>query len=211
MDERGTFFYIRGMDESLALALDVRERKFADNILAGMNKSESALKAGYKTRQMSQKLLVRPHVKAYVKARLEQRRKGMGISKERVIAELARIAFCNVADLKVDWDQLKNWEDLSEDQKAAISEIRVKVTSGETRHGKEWKTKETIIKMHNKLPALDALSKYLGLFEKDNTQKSTTPNITLNYMPSNPRNEEEVVDITPEPEKISEKNQKSSE
>lgn len=195
------------MEESLEHSLDIRERKFADNLLAGMNKSQAALKAGYATRQMSIKLLARPHVKAYIDGRMAQRRAGMQISTERVIREFARIAFCNVADLKMDWDKLKNWEDLSDDQKAAISEIRVKVTSGETRHGKEWKTKETVIKMHNKLPALEALSKHLGLFERDNNQKTVTPNITLNYMPSNPRNEDDIVDITPDPEKISEKNE----
>ena len=80
------------------------------------------------------------------------------VSVDRVVAELARIAFSNVTDAL----QVKNGkvylidsDKLTPDLKAAISEIR------QTRDG-------VVIKFHDKRAALENLGKHLGLF-KENT------------------------------------------
>lgn len=87
------------------------------------------------------------------------------ITEERVLEELARIAFSNHTDV-ISWNEdgvaVKNSADLTEDAKSAIAEI----TEIETKSGKKVK-----IKMADKRAALETLAKHLGLLTEKHEHK----------------------------------------
>jgi len=90
------------------------------------------------------------------------------ISKERPDRE--RLAFSSAADFRKDWENLKPWDELNEGEKAAISEIKVTKTERLTETG-SWQTTKTEFKIYDKTKALEALSRHIGIYEKDNRQQ----------------------------------------
>ena len=81
-----------------------------------------------------------------------------GVTKLRNILALKDIAYSNVADLKSDWDEFKEWGDLTAAEKASISEI----THTETTVGEDMTVKVVKVKTHDKTKAIAILNKMLG-------------------------------------------------
>lgn len=110
------------------------------------------------------KLLAEAEAKVY--AVTERFMERYAISQERVLHELARIAFSTQTDL-VSWDSIngitvKDSADLSEDVKSSI----IEVSETESKDG----TKKVKVKMADKRAALETLAKHLGILnEKDKT------------------------------------------
>lgn len=138
----------------------------------------AAIKVGYSPKGAKQRawhLLRHPKVIKYLDERREEAKKKTDITAERVIQELAAIAFANIKDYyKVDKNgkrTLKNLEELTEEQAAAISEI-------------DYKTGK--LKGHDKIASLGWLGKRFKLFtELHETQHTFTQmgRVTLNGVP----------------------------
>ncbi len=142
--------------------LSAKQRRFVDEYLVDMNASAAARRAGYRDRSADQHgyfLTHRPNVAAVVEARLRERRERMAVTTERVIRELARIAFADVGRIMT-WsgkDMTMNpSEQLSEDDRAAIAELTVV-----TRKNGDVAAR---VVLHDKERALEALCRFLGLF-----------------------------------------------
>lgn len=121
-------------------------------------------------------MMVNPRVKAAIDKRRKHFQEKMEISEERVLQEYAYIAFAKLTDYyTVEYDKdgkaidvvIKSPDELTPAQQAAIADISIfeNVVKGTRRVAK--------VKLHNKNDALTALSKNLGLFAKDNKQRST--------------------------------------
>jgi len=140
--------------------LSERERRFALAYLACANASEAARRIGVPARLARGagfRFLHRPRVAAF----LEQEGAALGararIDAERVLQELARIAFADmraIADWSKDDVAVKPSGAISDDAGAAIAELRLKP------RGRGLKTK---IKLHSKPQALARLARILGL------------------------------------------------
>jgi phage terminase small subunit len=123
------------------------------------NATDAARKAGFKhPRQAGTRLLSNVHIAKRVAKAQALRSERTQVTVDKVVTELAKIAFCNADDYFA-WGErgvtLKNSEDLTRDIKAAVAEAS------------ETTTKEggTIrIKLHDKLGALEKLGKHLGMF-----------------------------------------------
>lgn len=109
------------------------------------------------------------------------------IDAEKVLNHWAHIAFANPRDV-LSWSgrtvTLKPSEEIPDHVMVAIAEI------SETPHGLK-------VKFHPKGPALEALSRHLGLFEKDNRQigKAMAEAVVLDSLFENATNEQlEVLD-----------------
>lgn len=87
---------------------------------------------------------------------MAERSKRTGINADRVLTELAKIAFVNAADV-IDASDATLREDAAPEDLAAIQSVKVK-TFGEDGLERE-------IKMADKLKALELLGKHLGMFE----------------------------------------------
>ncbi len=141
--------------------LSPKQRRFVDEYLLDMNATAAARRAGYGERSASTNgygFLQRANVAAAIEARLAERRARLQVTAERVIAELARIAFADIGRIMA-WSSedvaLRPPGEISPDDRAAIQEIAVV---------KRHDGLATRVILHDKERALEALCRYLGLF-----------------------------------------------
>lgn len=107
--------------------------------------------------------LLRPVPRAALAERILEESNSSDISPDRVIKELAKIAFSDITDYlytgpfgSVDMKQLK---DIPSDKSGAIKSVETKVGQSST---------SSKITMHDKLPALRALSEMMGITAPEN-------------------------------------------
>jgi phage terminase small subunit len=141
--------------------LSTKQRRFVDEYLLDMNANAAAIRAGYSERSAYQHgsfLTKRPNVAAAISQVLAARRERLAVTAERVIHELARIAFADIGRI-MDWSEdgatVRPPAELSEDDRAAIAEIAV--VKGE-------KSLAARVMLHDKERALEALCRHLGLY-----------------------------------------------
>lgn len=152
--------------------------RFADRYFETLNATQSAIYAGFSedtAKQQGWQLLQREDIQAYIQTQRDILAEKTGISREKVLAEIARLAFADIRNYYDGDNQLIPVTDLSDDAAAALSSLKVdELYAGEVTIGH---TKE--IKLYNKLDGLEKLARHLGLYEKDNKQKELTANINL--------------------------------
>jgi phage terminase small subunit len=136
-----------------------RQQRFVEEYVVDLNAHQAALRAGYarhSARQTVTRLLQRPEVANAIRAATAARTERTRITADRVLLELARIAFAEIGRL-ADWGPegmtLKPRQDVAEDDAAAIAEIAAGKDGGPTR-----------LKLHDKQRALDGLARHLGLY-----------------------------------------------
>jgi len=153
------------------MALTDQKRKFADKWFETAKGGASAVYAGFseKTKdQIAYNLLQEPEVNEYIQKLREEYALKSGINKESVLNEYRKIAFSDVRKLLTVDGGLKSIDDIDDETAGAIAGIE-SFDEIERESGEKLGTNRKI-KLHDKLRALEALSKHLGLFEKDNDQ-----------------------------------------
>ena len=81
-----------------------------------------------------------------------------------VIAELAKVAFHNVQDFVNGGNSILELKHLEREKVASVSAVKTTIKAdGDI---------VSEIKFHDKIAALEKLGRHLGVFEKDNKQKS---------------------------------------
>jgi phage terminase small subunit len=174
----GTYKAREHFDED---GLSISQRVFTEHYLVSGNASASYKKCieeghfrhpdnGKDLNSEASRILRTPAVKEAIKRRQKHLQEKFEISQERVLREYACIAFSRLTDYYSITENdvvIRKPEDLTEEQKAAIADISIfeNVVTGTRRVAK--------VKLHDKNDALKSLSKHLGLFEKDNKQRST--------------------------------------
>lgn len=142
--------------------MNAREKMFCEEYLIDLCPLQAALRAGYAlaTAKSANQWLNEnhDHYKPAVCARIEQlkaeRSVRTGISADRVIRELARLAFANPGDV-IDMRNGGVQVGADDDDMAAIAAVRVK-------KGADFEERE--VRMCDKARALELLGKHLGLF-----------------------------------------------
>lgn len=109
------------------------------------------------------KLVKDPEVLKAIKRRLRR----MEITQERVVQELAALAFVDIADMFDEEGKIKNIKDVKE-------EVRKAIKSFESIRDEKKRTRR--FAMHDKLKALELLGKYLGVF-KEKVEVDTGPKL----------------------------------
>ena len=134
-----------------------RQQRFVEEYLVDVNAHWAALRAGYSPRsapQIATKLLRLPEIKAAIAQGMETRAERMRITADRVLHELARLAFAEIGRL-ADWGPkgvvLRPRDEVPADDAAAIAEV----AAGD---------KGTRLKLHDKQRALDSIARHLGLY-----------------------------------------------
>lgn len=147
-----------------------KQEQFCKEYLVDLNATQAAIRAGYSentAKETGYENLTKPHIQEKIRTLKEERSKKVEVTAEDVLRELKKIGFSNAASYRESWDDLKDWDNLTEDEKAAISEISTTVSEWE----KGTKTKITF-KLYSKLDALEKIAKHIGFYEVDNKQKS---------------------------------------
>ena len=147
---------------------DQRAERFAREYIQDFNGARAAIAVGYSEKtaraagsRMLTKVIVRDRLAELAKAKMES----LDVSTERILLELARIAFRDVRKLFDLEGNLKSIKDLDDDSAAAISSIdhdELFQYFGEGQRKKIGTT--TKVKMSDKVKALELLGKYRTLF-----------------------------------------------
>jgi len=144
--------------------LTEKQKRFCEEYLIDLNATQAAIRAGYSAKNannIASENLAKPNIRTHIDEALAERSKRTGINADRVLRELARIAFVN-ADEVIDTRTATVKEDATKDDTAAIASVKVKTVDGD-----EFSSTEREIRFADKLKALEMLGKHLGMF-KDN-------------------------------------------
>ncbi|MDF2722116.1 MAG: Terminase small subunit [Paenibacillus sp.] len=142
------------------MALTDKQKRFADEFLIDLNATQAAIRAGYSVKSAEQQgstLYRNPKVRAYIDERMAEHSRRTGVNQERIIRELARIAFLDPTRL-VNMGDATVRADASEDDTAAIASVKVKETSGDI------DSIEREVRFADKIKALELLGKRFGLW-----------------------------------------------
>ena len=154
--------------------LNDQQDRFCQEYVIDCLPKAAAIRAGYApvgAHVTANRLLNMPKVKNRIAELQKDLRERTAISAEKVVNELVKLGFYNVQDFVKDDNGIENLKQMARDQVAPVVGIKVTETSSGT--GKRKKTHVTTeIKLAPKDRALELLGKHLGIFEKDNRQKS---------------------------------------
>lgn len=153
------------------MALNAKQKRFCEEYLIDLNATQAAIRAGYKqsdyTDTNANKLLENTGVAETIAKAMAERSKRTGISQDRVVTELAKIAFLNANNL-INTEDGTVRENASEDDLSCIQSVKVKTSSSVNGYSEERE-----VKVGDKLKALELLGKHLGMF-KDNLDVNLT-------------------------------------
>lgn len=136
-----------------------KQKRFCEEYLIDLNATQAAIRAGYSPEsagQIGEQNLKKLEIRARIAKAMAERSKRTGVNADRVVRELAKIAFVNAADV-INAEDATLRKDAADEDLAAIQAVKVK-TFGDDGLERE-------IKMADKLKALELLGKHLGLFE----------------------------------------------
>lgn len=132
-----------------------------EEYLIDLNATQAAIRAGYKAKngqrasEIGHELLQKTQVSEAISEAIAERSKRTGINADRVLLELARIAFVNADDV-INAKDATLKENASRDDLAAIQSVKVKS------FGEDGTERE--IKLADKLKALDMLGRHLAMW-----------------------------------------------
>lgn len=153
-----------------------KQKRFVEEYLIDLNATQAAIRAGYKENEYTDtnasKLLENTSIRKAINKAMAERSRRTGVTADRVVRELAKIAFVNAGEV-IDFDTATLMDKISPDDMAAIHSVKVK-TFGEDGLERE-------VKLADKLKALELLGKHLGLFrdklEVDGSLKADMSNL----------------------------------
>lgn len=137
-----------------------KQQRFVDEYLIDLNATQAAIRAGYSAKtadQQGSRMLANVKVKQAVAEKQAQRSKRTGVNQDRVVLELAKVAFAKMTDIVDSNGRIK--EDASPDDLACIESIKYKESDNEYGGSVERE-----VKIASKLKALELLGKHLGMW-----------------------------------------------
>ena len=141
--------------------LTEKQKRFVDEYLIDLNATQAAIRAGYSVRTAKDigcENLAKPNIQQKISEKMAERSKRTGVNQDRIVLELAKIAFVNAADV-IDSDDATIKAGATADDTAAIQSVKVKVIPT-----KEGEGVEREIRLNDKLKALELLGKHLGMW-----------------------------------------------
>lgn len=164
------------------MKLTPKQMRFVDEWLIDFNGKQAAIRAGYSAKTAeatAARLLRNVKVQAEISRRQKDLQRRTEVTQDRVVKELARIAFADATDYAqvetrtVEKDDgtevsyqtvtLKNTAELSPEQRAAIAGIKQGANGIE-------------VKLCDKIKALELLGRHIGMFNDKLEVKATVEN-----------------------------------
>lgn len=140
--------------------LTEKQQRFVDEYLIDLNATQASIRAGYSAKTadvQGSRMLANCKVQQAISIAMAERSKRTGINQDRVVLELARIAFVKMTDI-IDSDG-KIKDDATDDDLACIESVKYKSSESDT-----GLSVEREVKISPKLKALELLGKHLGMW-----------------------------------------------
>lgn len=149
--------------------LTAQQLLFVDEYLKDLNGTQAAIRAGYaevSARVQAHRLLTNDNVEAIIDKKMHARSKRLEVTADKVVREIAKVAFANIK-MVMRWDEEGNAYVIpSDDMDNTVSAAIAEVNHTTTRIKGDLVNTHTRIKMHDKLKALDALCRHLGIYKQ---------------------------------------------
>lgn len=155
--------------------LTAKQKRFCDEYLIDLNATQAAIRAGYSPKtacEQASRLLANVKVQDEIAIEMAERSKRTGINQDRVLMEIAKMAFVNIDDV-IDLDTAKVKRTAAKEDLACIQSVKIKPTEFGT---------EREIKLCDKKSNLELLGKHLGMFkDKVELEADMELNINIDY------------------------------
>ena len=163
------------------MKLTAKQIRFVDEYLVDLNATQAAIRAGYSEKTantIGAQNLAKLSIQAEILRRQKDLQRRTEVTQERVLRELARVAFADAADyvqvetriinrgdieVPLELAVHKETAELSADQRAAIAGIKQGANGIE-------------VKLHDKIKALELLGRHIGMFNDKLEVKATVDN-----------------------------------
>lgn len=144
----------------MARKLTDKQKKFVEEYLIDLNATQACIRAGYSPKTANEqgaRLLANVSIQEAISKAIAERSRRTGINQDRIVQELARIAFVKITDV-VDPDGEIN-TNASDDDLACIESY--KVEDSDSVNGSSSKRE---VKLASKIKALELLGKHVGMW-----------------------------------------------
>lgn len=151
--------------------LTEKQQRFVDEYLIDLNATQAAIRAGYSAKTadvQGARMLGIVKVQQRISEAMAERSKRTGANQDRVVTELAKVAFLNIGNVVDDQGKIK--DNASEEDLACIESIKYKKTEGDS-----VSSVEREVKAASKLKALELLGKHLGMWNDKLDVNVTAP------------------------------------
>lgn len=151
--------------------LSDKRQNFVNEYLVDLNGTQAAIRAGYSAKtanEQAARLLANVNIQQAVAEKMAERSKRTGVSQDRVVLELAKIAFVKMTDI-VDTNGIIK-SSATEDDLSCIESVKYKSYNTNTGSGVERE-----VKVSSKLKALELLGKHLGMWNEKLDVNVTLP------------------------------------
>ncbi len=150
------------------IVLTLKQARFVGEYLVDLNGKQAAIRAGYSPRTaevQASRLLRYAQVQAALKVAVQERSRRTQITADRVVNELAKLAFSNITDfltLQNDGSVSVDLSRVPRHEVAALHEVTIDQYTEDAGEA-ACKVKRIRIKLHDKKSALDSLARHLGM------------------------------------------------
>lgn len=142
-----------------------KQERFIAEYLVDGNATQAAIRAGYSAKtaySIGEENLRKPEIASAVRAAHDQLLAKTGITAERVLQEMGRLAFSDVSRLFRQDGSLKALSELTPEDSACIASFEVIIKNAEAGDGHTDKVHK--LKVWDKSKNLEMLGKYFGMF-----------------------------------------------
>lgn len=140
-----------------------KQKRFVEEYLIDLNATQAAIRAGYSPKtanEQASRMLANVSIQDAVSKAMAERSKRTGVNQDRVLLELAKMAFVKMTDIVDGEGRIQSGA--AEDDLSCIESVKYKRSDSES-----GSSVEREVKIASKLRALELLGKHLGMF-KDN-------------------------------------------
>lgn len=137
-----------------------KQKRFIDEYMIDLNATQAAIRARYSSataKDIGCENLAKPNIRAVLDIKMAELSKRTGINQDRIINELAKIAFFNITDV-INLDDTTVRGDATREDSACIASVKVKTVPTPDGVITEWE-----VKAYDKIKALELLGKHLGI------------------------------------------------
>jgi len=147
---------------------------FCEEYVKHWNATKAALNAGYSKKtaySIGHENLKKPEIVQHIEELKQDLEKYSGVSALRNLQELAKLAYSNIGTIQKDWYTLEEWDQLTDEDKAAISQVR-RTRRIIRRDNKEVETEVVEVKLHSKRESLEAINRMMGYNQQEDQAPS---------------------------------------
>ncbi len=147
-----------------------KQKFFCMEYIIDMNGAQAAIRAGYSektARDIAYENMAKPDIKLVIDVLLKKREKRTEVTQDRVLLELAKIAFSDLNNFVEYGPNGVKLKDSSTVDGTMVAEV------SQSKHGRK-------IKLHDKLKALELLGRHLAMFVDRQQVEDITPGRAMN-------------------------------